>query len=154
MASFTYENHRYAKIVHTFTGAANDGANGTVTTLDNIPTLDIGEYIYDVFYRVTTPFTSSASFYLKVGIATDAPLAILNATTGIFDTMNTNATGLKPVVGTTSFNKCTVDGRNIEVIPVGGDLTAGTVEITLTIARNDFEVTDGAAYYSLPSKEV
>jgi len=150
MSDFTYESNRQIKIVHTFDGTSGSGAEDSLTVLTDIPTLDIGEYISDVFYRVTTPFNASGTFYLQAGIKTDDADAALNLTTGILTTLNTNALGIKVVP---AYTKCTVDGRDIEVVPKGGDVTVGTIELTLTISRNELVVSNPDSYYSVPDKE-
>jgi hypothetical protein len=155
MSSFTYESFRQIKIEHTFTGAINDGANGSVITLSDIPTLDIGEFIYEVFYREgasTLTSGDTAGTYLQVGIAIDDADAALNATDGVLDTITANTNGLKL---NPAYTKCTVDGRAIELTPLGtDDITGGDIEIILTIARCDLEVIDGENYYGFPNKEV
>jgi hypothetical protein len=135
--SLVYENFRVLKIEKTFDGTIGNGAEDSTTAIDVdgvYPFLDEGEYIYDVFYRITTPFNSSATIYLQFGIIGDEPTAIFNGTTGILDTLNSVATGVKlsPL-----YTKSAIDGRALLMVPKLGDITAGTIEITLTIARND-----------------
>jgi len=154
MASFTYENNRYIKVEFTFTGAIGSGAQDSTTILANIPTINEDEYISEVFYRVTSAFNSSATIYLQAGISTDKIDAALDSTTGVLDTMNTNGFtggGYKPP---NYYNKSTIDGRTLLLVPKLGDITAGTIELTLTIARNNLEITDTTTYYGAPDKEI
>lgn len=143
-----HEPFRYVKLNFTFNGNANSGANGDLTINKNpIPTLNEGEFIYQVFYRVTTTLTSgdSDATYLQLGINVDESDAILGATTGIVDTLNTGSTGTIPVH---KYTKATVDNRTITG-SVGGtdDITAGSIEIILTIARCN-EIFDGTEFIS------
>lgn len=138
MASLIYDNFRAIKIEKTFDGTIASGAEDSETdiSVEGVnPTLFEGEYVYDVFYRVTTPFNSSPTIYLEAGIKTDDQDCILDGTTGILDTLNSNSTGLKsnPV----AYTKSTIEGRDLILVPKNGDITAGVIELTLVIAKND-----------------
>jgi hypothetical protein len=144
-----YENFRTVKINYVFTGAANFGADNTLFSLDMNPqpALAVDEFVYEVFYRVLDPLVSSntAVSFLRIGIDVDDNDAILNATTGILDTLNTNQLGLKL---NPAYTKAT-DERLIICRTLGGaDITAGELEIILTIARcNEIEVDLGVPMF-------
>lgn len=142
----SFENIRLIKITNTFDGTAGNGANGDFITLADEPTLDTGEFIYEVFYRVTTTLTSgdTAGTYLTSGINVDDNDAILNSTTGIIDTLNAGAAGTKP---THVYSKSTIDRRDIVLKTEGtNDITGGTIEIILLVARgNTLEVDEGTS---------
>ena len=134
-----HEKFRTTKIVFTFTGAAGAGANGNFSIDKNpIPYLNQGEFIYEVFYRVTTTLTSgdTAGTYLQLGLTVDDVDCIFDATTGIVDTLNTNALGIK--TAPVAYTKSLIDGREI-VADIGGtnDITGGVLEVIITIARAD-----------------
>jgi hypothetical protein len=137
-----YENFRTVKLNYVFTGASNFGADNTLFSLDMNPqpALQTDEFVYEVFYRVLDPLVSSntATSYLRIGLDVDDTDAILNSTTGILDTLNTNQLGfrLNP-----AYTKAT-DERLIICRTLGGnDITVGELEIILTIARcNEVEL--------------
>jgi hypothetical protein len=135
-----FENKRLIKITKTFDGTIGNGAEDSTTDFkgfDITASLNEGEFIYEVFYRVTTPFNSSATIYLQAGIKTDEEDAALDSTTGILDTLNANASGFKL---NPKYTKSIIDGREILLVPKAGDITAGTVEIILTIVRAEVSV--------------
>lgn len=132
-----YEPHRTISFPFTFTGDAGFGLNSTASVIDRnpIPFLDEGEYVSEVFYRVTTPLTSgdAAGTYFKIGLNVDDDDCVLNSTTGIINTLNAGATGDKPVH---AYTKSIADGRELIMSTEGtNDITGGTIEIVLTITR-------------------
>ena len=135
-----YEDFRRINIPFTFDGTANKGANGSSLTFGLAPYLDEDEFVYEVFYRITSALTSgdTAGTYLEMGITVDDVDCIFNSTTGIIDTLNGTTTGVKLEP---AYTKSTVDGRLI-IGTVGGtnDITGGTMEIILTVARANFSV--------------
>lgn len=136
----SYEPFRLLNIPFTFTGAVGFGANGSDLTLGLAPYLDEGEYVYEVFYRITTPLTSgdTAGTYLQLGIGVDDNDCIFNSTTGIVDTLNATTTGVKIEP---AYTKSTIDGRLVSGTAGGtNDITGGTIEILLTIARAQISV--------------
>lgn len=137
MITMGYEPLKTIKIDFTFTGESGFGANGVPLSIaeDVAPCLNQEEFVYEVFYRITTPLTSgdAAGTYLKAGLNVDDDDCILNSTTGIIDTLNAGATGTKPVH---AYTKSTINTRIIELIPEGtNDITGGTIELILIIAR-------------------
>jgi hypothetical protein len=138
MATFhtNHENLRFVRIDMTFTGAGSSGATGNFAIDKNpVPFIDSGEFIYEVFYRVTTTLVSAGAATLELGITTDDPDCALDTTTGLMSTLNSNAAGLKsaPV----AYTKSTVDGRELIATVGTADITAGELEIILAIARVD-----------------
>lgn len=137
-----YENFRTVKLNYVFTGGAGAGADNTLFSLDMNPqpALTVDEFVYEVFYRVLDPLVSSntAVSYLRIGIDVDDNDAILTSTTGILDTLNTNQLGFKL---NPAYTKAT-DERLVICRTLGGvDITAGELEIILTIARcNEIEL--------------
>jgi hypothetical protein len=136
LQTYFYQPFKTIKISFTFTGASGAGANNFPLSIDSNPTpfLLEDEFVYEVFYRVTNPLTSGdlAGTYLRVGIDVDDVDAILNSTTGILNTLNTNADGFKL---NPAYTKAT-EQRNIVMRPLGtDDITGGEIEIILTIAK-------------------
>jgi hypothetical protein len=132
-----HESLRTIHIDFTFTGASGFGANGVALSIDKnpLPFVNTDEFIFDAFYRVTTTLTSgdAAGTYLEAGIKVDDADCILTSTTGVVNTLNSGAAGTKPAI---AFTQATVDGRLIELVPGGtNDITGGTIEIVLVIAR-------------------
>jgi hypothetical protein len=140
-----WENFRIIKDSQTFTGAAFKGLNGSVITFTSIANgVKADEYIYEVFYRVTTPLTvgtgtgdtsgNPATTYLQVGIEDDAPAVILTPTTGIVDTLNTNNAGFKPQ---NLYTKAVINRAIVGAVGGTDSITGGTIELTLVIGRNN-----------------
>lgn len=132
-----YEPHRTISFSFTFDGSSGFGLNATASVINRnpIPFLDEGEFVSEVFYRVTTPLTSgdTAGTYFKIGLNVDDDDCVLNSTTGIIDTLNATALGTKP---THAYTKATADGRELIMSTEGtNDITGGTIEIVLTITR-------------------
>ena len=133
--ALNYENNRTSKHTITFTGASGYGLTGVPFSWDDAPQAKSDEYIYEVFYRVTTPIVSSvtASDYILAGIEVDDIDCIFNSTTGIIDTLNSNAAGFKL---NPDYTKATAT-RSLPFFAEGSHITAGTIEITLVYARNN-----------------
>lgn len=143
----TFENTRLIKIIKSFDGSTENGANGNIDLGSGYYTLDSDEFIYEVFYKVPVTLTSgdTAGTYIKMGIKIDDEDAILTSSTGIVDTLNAGAAGTKP---THAYSIATVDGREIYAEVVGtNDITGGTIWIYLTIARgNETDIVEGLEY--------
>jgi hypothetical protein len=129
-----YEPFRTISIEMSFNGTGGAGATGNfIIDRNPIPFLDIGEFVYEVFYRVTTTLVSAGAATLELGITTDDPDCILTTTTGLMSTLNTNGAGFKLNPG--AYTKSTVDGRELIATVGTADITAGVLEVVLVIAR-------------------
>lgn len=119
----------------TFDGTEGKGQAGIPFNWPNVekPSIISGFFIYEVFYRVTTPLVSAtpATDNITFGIDVDEPDSILNSTNGIIDTLNANATGIKIEP---KYTKST-DVRDLVLNFNGNDITAGTIEFKLKISH-------------------